>query len=227
MFAHACSNMMMRGDGKSHIFYGDCFKENIKSQIRPYKPTKTFLNPPYTKDNNAEQLEFLENALDCIEPGGTGVAICKMGTVVSDNKDVVQVKERLLEKHTLKGIFSMPTELFNPASSVPTAIIVFKAKQPHPKGYKSFFGYFKDDGFIVRKNKRTDSKGRWKDIKKQWLSAYINRESIAGLSVMQEVKAGDEWCAEAYMKTDYSQLIEQDFVKTVKDYVAFQFLKND
>ena len=25
MFSHACSNMMMRGDGKSHIHYGDCF----------------------------------------------------------------------------------------------------------------------------------------------------------------------------------------------------------
>jgi type I restriction enzyme M protein len=72
MFAHACSNMMMRGDGKSHILYGDCFNEDIKTEITSYKPTKAFLNPPYTKDNNAQQLEFLENALECLEPGGGG-----------------------------------------------------------------------------------------------------------------------------------------------------------
>jgi len=227
MFTHACSNMMMRGDGKSHIFYGDCFDKNIIKAIKDYKPTKSFLNPPYTKDNNAEQLEFLENALDCIIPGGIGVAICKMGTVVSNANDVTLVKERLLNNHTLLGVFSMPTELFNPAASVPTAIIIFEAKRPHPKNYKSFFGYYKDDGFVVNKNKRTDSKGLWKSIKKKWLNAYINRESIVGLSVLHKVTANDEWCPEAYMETDYTKLSKDDFVQTIKDFVAFQMLNDD
>lgn len=30
MFSHACSNMMMRGDGKSHILYGNCFDQKTK-----------------------------------------------------------------------------------------------------------------------------------------------------------------------------------------------------
>jgi type I restriction-modification system DNA methylase subunit len=227
MFAHACSNMMMRGDGKSHIFYGDCFDVNIKSQIQEFHPTKTFLNPPYTKGNNGEQLEFLENALGCIETGGIGIAICKMGTVVSGASEVTQVKERLLQNHTLLGVLSMPTELFNPAASVPTAIIIFKAKQPHPQGYKSFFGFFKDDGFTVSKNKRTDNKNKWEEIKRTWINAFINRETIVGLSVMQEVTAQDEWCAEAYMETDYSTLTEKDFVDTLKSYVSYHFLNDD
>lgn len=225
MFAHACSNMMMRGDGKSHISYGNCFNEEIKSEIKKYKPTKTFLNPPYTKDNNAEQLEFLENALECIEAGGIGMAICKMGTVVSESNDVISVKRRLLSEHTLLAVLSMPVELFNPAASVPTAILVFKANQPHPKGYKSFFGYFKDDGYIVSKNKRTDT-GRWKDIREKWLNAYMNRESIIGLSVIKEVSATDEWCAEAYMETDYSKLSKDDFMNTLKEYIAYNVKYN-
>lgn len=227
MFAHACSNMMMRGDGKSHILYGDCFKEENKAEIRKFRPTKAFLNPPYTKDNNAEQLEFLENALDCIEAGGIGIAICKLGTVVSSQNDVAEVKRRLLENHTLEGVFSMPSELFNPAASVPTAIIVFKAKIPHPKGYKSFFGYFKDDGFTVSKNKRTDNKGTWQDIRKSWVETFINRETIVGLSVMYEITALDEWCAEAYMTTDYSTLSKDDFVGVLKEFVAFKFLNDE
>jgi type I restriction-modification system DNA methylase subunit len=226
MFAHACSNMMMRGDGKSHIFYGDCFNEEIKSQIKDYKPTKTFLNPPYAKDNNAEQLEFLENALECIEAGGIGIAICKMGTVVSDSNDVVAVRKRLLESNTLLGVFSMPVELFNPAASVPTVILVFRAKQPHPEGDKTFFGYFKDDGYIISKNKRTDS-GKWLEIKDRWLNAFRNKENIVGLSVMKEVAANDEWCAEAYMETDYSKLSKVDFVNTIKEYIAFNVRHND
>lgn len=221
MFAHACSNMMMRGDGKSHIFYGDCFDEKIKEQIKSYKPTKTYLNPPYAKDNNAEQLEFLENALSCIEMGGIGMAICKMGVVVSEGNDVIAVKERLLSEHTLLGVLSMPVELFNPAASAPTAILIFKAKQAHPEGFTSFFGYFKDDGYVVSKNKRTDT-GRWSNIKRQWKNAYLNRDSIVGLSVMKEVSATDEWCAEAYMETDYSTLRKDDFVNSVKKYVLFK-----
>ncbi len=227
MFAHACSNMMMRGDGKSHILYGDCFNKKNKDEVRKFRPTKTFLNPPYTKDNNAEQLKFLENALDCIEPGGVGIAICKMGTVVSDKSDLTHVKERLLEKHTLEAVLSMPKELFNPSASVDTAIIVFKAKIPHPRGYKSFFGYFKDDGFTVNKKKRTDSKNHWATIKSKWLSAYLNREEIVGLSVLHEVSAGDEWCAEAYMTTDYSSLSQKDFLGVVKEFVAFKFLNDE
>jgi type I restriction enzyme M protein len=61
MFSHACSNMMMRGDGKSHILYGNCFDEENKNIIKLHKPTKGFLNPPYQDGNAHEQLEFVEN----------------------------------------------------------------------------------------------------------------------------------------------------------------------
>lgn len=43
---------------------------------------------------------------------------------------------------------------------------------------------------------------------------------------MHHVTAADEWCAEAYMQTDYSTLTEADFIRTVKQYVAFQFLQS-
>ena len=42
---------------------------------------------------------------------------------------------------------------------------------------------------------------------------------------MKCVKAQDEWCAEAYMETDYSKLTDNDFVKTIKAYVAYEFLQ--
>ncbi len=227
MFAHACSNMMMRGDGKSHILHGDCFDKKNKAWLQARKPTKAFLNPPYQGGNADEQLEFVENALECLGKEGLCVAICQISVAVSSKKAVLAVRERLLAHHTLEGVFSMPTDLFHPIG-VNTSILILRAHHPHPKGKKTFFGYFKEDGFVKQKHQgRVDKENRWSAIKKKWVAAYMNRETRPGLSVMQEVTAQDEWCAEAYMETDYATLTQEDFIQTLKNYVAFQFLNDD
>jgi len=209
MFSHACSNMMMRGDGKSNILYGDCFREENTNIIKSHNPTKAFLNPPYQDGNASEQLEFVENSLECLVKDGICIAICQMSTTVSNAKDVLEVRERLLANHTLVATLSMPVDLFHPVG-VNTSILIFKAHRPHPMGKKTFFGYFKDDGFIKTKHQgRIDKHEDWDDIKKNWLSAYINKENITGLSVMQEVTKDDEWCAEAYVETNYSKLTDE------------------
>ena len=106
--------------------------------------------------------------------------------------------------------------------------MVFKAHQPHPENHKTYFGYWKEDGFVKRKHKgRIDANNLWDKIKKDWVEGYHNKEIKKGLSITKQVTAHDEWCAEAYMETDYTQLTQEDFIKTLKDYVAFQFLYND
>ena len=81
--------------------------------------------------------------------------------------------------------------------------------------------------FEKRKNKgRIDVYGNWEKIKESWITAYLNKENIPGLSVNVVVDANDEWCAEAYMETDYQTLSEKDFEKSVKDFVAF-LVSND
>jgi 16S rRNA G966 N2-methylase RsmD len=226
MFSHVCSNMMMRGDGKSNIHRGDCFDEILQAEIKRAKPNKVLLNPPYDKGEDA-QLEFVEAAMECIPSSGIAVAICQMSTAISSKAKTVEVRRRLLKKHTLEAVLSMPDDVFYPVGVV-TCILVLKANSPHPENKETFFGYFKDDGFIKIKNKgRIDQGNKWEDAKKQWLDAYLNKKNIPGLSVTQMVKHDDEWCAEAYMETDYSQLTDADFIKTIKEYVAFQFLHGE
>jgi type I restriction enzyme M protein len=105
--------------------------------------------------------------------------------------------------------------------------MVFSAHVPHPKGKKTWFGYWKDDGLIKVKNKgRIDVKEKWSEIKKYWVNSYLNKEVIAGYSITKEVSAEDEWCAEAYMETDYSGLNQNMFMPVIKNYIAFQFLNN-
>lgn len=225
MFTFACSNMMMSGDGKSHIYQGDSFSPPNVEKIKFLKPTVAFLNPPYDVGEDG-QLEFIEGALACLQSGGRCAAIVQMSCVTSSGAAAILVRERLLKNHKLTGVFSMPSDLFHPVGVI-TCIMVFEAHSPHPSDYKTFFGYFKDDGFSKTKNVGRVDQGQWDIIKKDWLNAYLNREAESGLSVLKAVTASDEWCAEAYLKTDYLKISQDEFEKSVKSYVSFKLMKRE
>ncbi len=53
---------------------------------------------------------------------------------------------------------------------------------------------------------------------------YRDREVHAGESVTKNVTAADEWCAEAYMETDYSKITQADFEDAVKNYAVFKLI---
>ncbi len=222
MFTFACSNMMMSGDGKSHIYQGDSFANEVIGKVQSLKPTVAFLNPPYDVGEDG-QLEFIENALACLQPGGRCAAVVQMSCATSTTGRAVAVRERLLSKHTLMGVFSMPAELFHPVGVI-TCVMVFDAHKPHPKGFKSFFGYFKDDGFLKTKHMGRVDRGGWPSIRSHWLDLYVNREKELGLSVLASVSATDEWCAEAHMETNYSAITQSDFEEVVRNYAMFRLL---
>ena len=58
--------------------------------------------------------------------------------------------------------------------------------------------------------------------RKTWVDAFKNRKVIPGLSILQKVSATDEWCAEAYMETDYTALTVEDFEEVVRNFALFQ-----
>ena len=233
IFALAVSNMYIHQDGKTNIINGSCFDPIVMQEVKKRKPTVGFLNPPYKGDKktDTDEIEFILNNLDCLVDGGTCIAIVPMQSALAQKGKVLEWKKQLLEKHTLEAVLSMPDELFfNSDVGVVSCIMVFTAHKPHPKHKETFFGYFKDDGFVKRKVRgRIDAYGKWDAIKEKWLTAYLNRKSETGLSINKKVTAEDEWCAEAYMETDYSSLSKTDFIKSIKDFVFFQeiHLKND
>lgn len=223
IFSYACSSMRFRGDGKSNIYNGSCFN-NVKSIADNHKPTISFLNPPYDV-GTASQMEFIEHSLAVLDKKANGrvIAIVQMSCATKSESDLKKIKERLLASHHLRAVISMPDDLFYPVGVV-TCIMVFEANKPN-KGKKTWFGYFKDDGFEKRKYiGRIDVKDRYTALKERLLSAYLNFDEIPGLSVRQEVTADDEWCAEAYMETDYSTLSENDFDTKMREYCAFKLL---
>lgn len=220
MYAYACSNMRFRGDGKSNIYCGDCFQHTALIRSN-HHPTVAFLNPPYDVGCDG-QMKFIEHALDALDPRVEGrvVAIVQMSCAIKNENELKIVKKRILTKHHLKAVLSMPDDLFYPIGVV-TCIMVFEANKPNV-GRKTWFGYFKDDGFVKRKHLgRIDALNKFTEIRNRWLSAYLNNDEVPGLSVRKEVKGENEWCVEAYMETDYSTLCDGYFIKMLRERASF------
>jgi hypothetical protein len=227
IFALAVSNMYIHQDGKTNIINGSCFDEDIIKEVKTKKPTIGFLNPPYkgNKKTDTDELEFILNNLECLVEGGACVAIVPMERALATKGKVYEWKKKLLEKHTLEAVLSMPDELFfnSDASSV-TCIMIFTAHKPHPKNKETYFGYYKDDGFVKRKILgRYDAFGKWKKMKDFWITNFVNKKNSPGISVNKVVSAEDEWSTEIYLETGLQNLSDDNFIKTLCEYNTFLF----
>ena len=220
-YTYGCVNMILRGDGHSNMVQGDCFDEKVKAEMKSKHCTVGFINPPYAVQDHKE-LEFVDNMLNCLESGGTGIAIIPLNCGKNTYRYNMELKERILSKHTLRAVLSMPAQLFYPIANVGTCIMIFTAGKPHPATYKTWFASCKDDGLVLKKNiGRTDINNKWEGIKNQWRDAYLNNESIDGFSLKQHVTADDEWSYEAYAKTNFEGITEESFKRVIKDYALF------
>jgi len=220
MFTLAASNMILRGDGKANLHQGSCFDNAITENITSKEPNIGLLNPPYAQsksDAELHELYFTKHMLDQLQEGGIGIVIIPLSCVISPS----QAKHDILENHTLKAVMSMPDDLFYPVGTV-TCIVVFEAKKPHKEtNRKTWFGYWKKDGFEKTKHLgRIDLNNKWNSIKEHWIETYKNNEVHDGESITKYITADDEWIAEAYLKADYSTLKRDDFKKTVLNYIA-------
>lgn len=224
MYALAASNMILRGDGKANLYQGSCF-DHIK-ELKKHKANIGMINPPYAQsDADLHELMFVQTMLDCLGKGGDsiGIAIVPMSCAISPHP----VREEILKHHCLEAVMSMPGELFYPVGVV-ACIMVFAAHKPHShENKKTWFGYWKDDGFVKTKHLgRIDLDQRWNGVKKSWVEAFRNRDEIPGLSVKQQVTATDEWCAEAYMETNYADIKPDDFEQEIKKFLVFNLLND-
>ena len=218
LYTLAIANMIIRKDGKSNIYKGDCFNKEITEELKQKHINIGLINPPYSQKDK-EELEFTEHLLDILTPGGTGVVVVPMSCAIGTKFKAT--RERLFKKHTLKAVFSMPDDIFYPVGTT-VCVMVWEAHTPHDSTQETFFGYYKDDGFVKRKKLgRIDAFSKWQKIKEKWISLYRNRDVEDGLTARKCVTWEDEWLCEAYMETDYSKLTKDDFQRTVSNYLAY------
>ncbi|MFA6006056.1 MAG: N-6 DNA methylase [Patescibacteria group bacterium] len=229
MFTLACANMIFRGDGKANMFWDDCLSIKDKTTaniICLMKPNVALLNPPYSKKGEKKhELAFVLKALDFLQPNSICVAIIPMSCVIEDDKVTLAFKKKLLERHTLVSVMSMPEQLFPSLGSVAVSI-VFIAHKPNIKS--TWFANWKDDGFKLKKNKRIEkSPGIWNKIKEDWLKTCFNQEVIPSYSCKRKVDYKNEWCSEEYLDIDYSILSKEYFEHHVYGFAKYAFFALD
>jgi type I restriction-modification system DNA methylase subunit len=225
MYICAISNMLFRGDGKSSIFnYDSISNPKAQEELNRFQATVGFINPPYSGKENKDdptpkEITFLVKLLD--NCSRYGVIIAPLSTYFKDDN----IRTAILERHTLKYVINMPGDLFQPNASTHTAIAVFETHRKFDYANDEITFYdLRDDGFVLAKNKgRTDIYGRWSNIEKQLLNALKPTSVPDDITLVRtNINKKDEWTIYAHSKTDYSTLCEEDFIKSISDYMIFQ-----
>lgn len=115
MYALGASNMILRGDGKANLYQGSCFDTGINAAAKQHKANVGMVNPPYAKTKeDLHELRFVEQMLDSLAPGGTGIAIVPVSCATAPSIH----KKNLLKKHT----HSTPSCRCRPKSSIPSVL---------------------------------------------------------------------------------------------------------
>lgn len=243
-FGLSTTNMLIHGDGNSNVRMKSCFE--LEQWIKdahidrvlmnpPYNAQKPFCKPSYVakwkkdcKEDPSKGLHYLYYIAETVGTGKLAILL-PMQCAIGDKGDIKMFKELMMQHHRLDAVFSLPAEMFYPGASVVACCMIWELGIRHETAnIPTFFGYFKEDGFTKRKNlgrvERIDpqtGEGAWKAIHDKWLHLYKTRTAEVGLSAVQKVSYEDEWCAEAYMETDYSTLSDKDFIQKLVDYSAF------
>lgn len=208
IFALACANMLIHKDGKTNLEQLDSRTQEACDWIKSKNITKVLMNPPFESKYGC--LTIVDNVLKSV-PKGT-----KCAFILPDKKLEKDRKgKKLLEHSTLHKIIKLPEKVFS--EGVTTSIFIFEAGVPQ-NNREIFSCYIADDGLETVKNQgRQDIKDRWQSIEDLWID-IIRKQS--GNETIQWLKPS-EHLSYQMPKKEYD-ICEEDFVKTMVNYLLFQ-----
>ena len=195
LFALACSNMFLHGDGRTNLIYRSSLLESksqgsvinssddeLLSYIKSYKPTKIIINPPYENNNS---IKFAIQAIEYLEPNGKLIMIMPTPTLTHNQNGLT---EKLLADAKLEFVIKMPTKLFSEQKrTVNTSIFGF-TKTPQGQNDEVLFYILEDDGFVSIQHKgRIDKHNGWGKLEQSVLDAINNCREIEGISQKKKI----------------------------------------
>ena len=234
----AILNMILMGDGSSHILNRDSLKEydgtyKVKETSALGEelektvdfPANAFvLNPPYSAPGNG--MVFVERALSMMSKGYAAIIIQNS----AGSGKAVEYNKRILKHSTLLASIKMPIDLFIGKSSVQTNVYVFRVGEAHQKDDTVKFIDFSTDGYA--RSNRKKAKNNLKDVDrakeryaelvdlvrfgKAKLNIYTEKEYYEGKIDPQN---GADWNQVAPID---SKPTLDEFRKTVGDYLAWE-----
>lgn len=198
LFALACSNMFLHGDGRSNLIYrssllgesqdgiADGSDKELKTYIKKQKPTKVIINPPYEAN---KPIKFVDQAIDYLEPNGKLIVIMPTPTLTRNQDGMTK---EILKKAKLDFVIKMPDNLFaEQKRTVNTSIFGF-TKTPQQKMDDVLFYDLSDDGFeSVQHKGRINKNGTWDNLQKELLDLILNSKEKSGVCVKKKIYEGD------------------------------------
>ena len=208
IFALACANMMIHKDGKTNLEHMDSTTKEASEWIKSKNITKVLMNPPFERKYGCKKI--VENVLNSV-PSGT-----KCAFIMPEKKLEKDNMKKLLESHHLDAIIKLPEKIFD--AGVTTSIYIFETGK---KQVGDIYGcYIEEDGLERVKNQgRQDIKDRWIELENYWVDSIRKRNDTKyGTSQWINPK---EFLSYQKPRAEFI-LCEEDFVKTMMDYLMFQ-----
>lgn len=230
MYTVATTNMILRGDGKSNLMLANMFsktEDDFISEDSKVAITKVLMNPPYSQGSKGNpdlyEINFIKHALDLTKQGGKLAVIVPQSTMTGKSKTEREIKEAVLEHHTLEAVITLnPSTFHGQRAGVQPVIAMFTAKQPHPKPKQVKFINFKNDGWLVRKHLGLIDDGTAEIKRKKLVDVLIHdTEAETKFLVKSKVTSEDEWL-HSYFYFNDSLPTPETFEKKVQDYLAFK-----
>jgi len=189
-------NMIMRGDGKTGIFAEDCF---TSPNYPKNEATVSLGNPPFPHKKSDDKPEkFVNRALEALKTRGKLAFILPASMLVKADKK--NWRSQILKNHTLRGVISLPDELFQPYAAATTAIVIIEKGIPHSAKTSTFFCRVSNDGLKLRKGVRIKDVGGQLEKAEKY---FHLGESEAGFCIMANANAVD-WSPGSFIESrDY------------------------
>lgn len=185
------ANMILRGDGTTGVFQGDCFTD---SRFPFGRASVVLGNPPFAHRKTKHPPEdFVDQGLKALEQRGQLAMILPTSLVAT--KEKAEWRRDTLRDNTLLAAITLPDELFQPfATAYPTVVLLQKGV-PHRADRPVFFARVENDGLRLRKNVRVPIPGNQLP---GCLDAYRMRTDQPGRWAWSRLD-GAEWSPVAYI----------------------------
>lgn len=149
------ANMILRGDGSTGVIRADAFDD---SKYPFDKASVVLMNPPFphAKTDVPPEL-FINRALDGLRHRGLAAIIVPSSLLTKGDK--ARWRRTVLVSNTLRGVISLPNELFQPYAATTTAMLLIEHGVPHAADSPVFFARIANDGFRLKKGVRVPIAG--------------------------------------------------------------------
>lgn len=179
--------------------------------------------PNKKKESMAIYLLFIQNVLWCLKETGKAAIVCPTGFLTAQSGIEKKVRERLIDKNWLKGVVSMPSNIFANTGTNVSVLFIDKSKAADDKNIilidASKMGEKRKEG----KNQRTVLHG---DEIQKIIDTFISQKKVDDFSVVvttDKIKEKNySFSAGHYfeVKIEYIAITEEEFNAKIGAYKA-------